>query len=745
MSQSDTTNSFRAGRVRSSLAWFLIRIRRTAEWDKGLEGAVAAMFVAAAAAGLIGALSTPTGIGVWFDVPAFTLAAIAACALTSAVLAPVLSLLYVPLPRVLLSASVFTAALVYYIQDEASLGTAFTAIMTGVYILTAYLLGFLFQIWSGASSRKKKVLLSLVPLSWFLFLLLFHPTIDHHSSDNTFDGNQYITPLALEHPGEPGPYNTVQLFYGSGGDRHRDQFNDEMDFVTSAVDASRYVDDGEWPGWRSRFWGFDETAFPLNGEMWLPEGEGPFPLVLIAHGNHRMENFSDEGYTYLGEHLASQGYAAVSIDQNFVNFSNWTGIPDENMRLRAWLFMQHMLELNRLVRDEDHVLSGMLNMEQTTLIGHSRGGQAAAMVPDYERFFEGDFSLSGMEDLPVTSVVGLAPTDQTVDDDRAAPSGVNYLTLHGARDGDVHNFRGDRQYGRTTVEGNEWKAAVYIADANHSQFNTAWGRADMRLPGGMFLSRKQMMEPEDQRAIAKTFITAFLHATVRNQSQYEPLFRDVRYGANWLPETSYVSRFQTGRYNPLVTFNRNNDRSEFPEGVTAEAEGFTEWAKTSTEDRAGNRKAADGVILEWGESGTYRLLLPEEYRESYFSGTEDALTFSMSQMDRELGGDLRGATDPSLEIGLLFEDGGSVDVPLQTYYDIPSAIWTQYSRYPFLEDQFREGKYEEAIEPVFQTYVVPVSLFDGYDPDELIALEFRFGDGPGRMIIDDIGFEQLMD
>ncbi len=745
MRQSDLTNSFKEGRMRSWLFWFRTRLQRTLQWDRGLEGAVAAMFLAAAAAGLIGALSTPTGIGVWFDVPAFTIAAVAACALTAAVLAPLLSLFYIPLPRVLLSASVFTAGLVYYIQDEASLGTVFTAIMTGIYILSAYLLGFLFQIWGGAASSKKKTLLSLVPVTWFLFLLFFHPTIDQHESESTFEGNQYITPLSVDHPGEPGAFETKQLFYASGGDRHRDHFDEGMDFVTRTVDATRYVEEGEWPGWRSRFWGFDESAFPLNGEMWLPEGEGPFPIVLIAHGNHRMENFSDEGYSYLGEHLASQGYAVASIDQNFVNFSNWTGIPDENMRLRAWLFMQHMLELNRLQNEEDHVLSGRLNMEQITLIGHSRGGQAAAMVPDYERFFEGDFTLSGIEDLPVASVIGLAPTDQTVDDERAAPSGVNYLTLHGARDGDVHNFRGDRQYGRTTVEGEELKAAIYIADANHSQFNTAWGRADMRLPGGMFLSRKQMMEPEDQRAVAKTFITAFLHATIRNQTQYELLFRDVRYGADWLPDTSYVSRFQTGHYEPLVTFNRNNDRSEFPEGVAAEAEGFTEWAKTSTEDRAGNRKAADGVILEWGDSGTYRLLLPEEYRNDYFSGDEDALTFSMSQMDRELGGELRGSTDPSLEIGLLFEDGETVDIPLQAYYDIPSAIWTQYSRYPFLEDQFRDGKYEEAIEPVFQTYVIPAALFDGYAPSELAALEFRFGEGPGRMIIDDIGFEQLND
>ena len=73
----------------------------------------------------------------------------------------------------------------------------------------------------------------------------------------------------------------------------------------------------------------------------MPEGDGPFPLVLIVHGNHLMEQFSDEGYAYLGEMLASRGFIAVSVDENFLNYSFWGNIPDNDMKVRAWILLKH--------------------------------------------------------------------------------------------------------------------------------------------------------------------------------------------------------------------------------------------------------------------------------------------------------------------------------------------------------------------------------------------------------------------
>ena len=81
---------------------------------------------------------------------------------------------------------------------------------------------------------------------------------------------------------------------------------------------------------------------PWLDPIWYPEGDGPFPLVLIVHGNHAMSDYSDPGYAYLGEHLASQGYIAVSVDENFLNGLFFFDGEFEEMPLRAWILLKHL-------------------------------------------------------------------------------------------------------------------------------------------------------------------------------------------------------------------------------------------------------------------------------------------------------------------------------------------------------------------------------------------------------------------
>ena len=58
-------------------------------------------------------------------------------------------------------------------------------------------------------------------------------------------------------------------------------------------------------GTRAVFDDFDAHALPLNARVWLPGGAGPFPLVVIVHGNDLMETPSDAGFAYLGELFAN--------------------------------------------------------------------------------------------------------------------------------------------------------------------------------------------------------------------------------------------------------------------------------------------------------------------------------------------------------------------------------------------------------------------------------------------------------
>ena len=64
------------------------------------------------------------------------------------------------------------------------------------------------------------------------------------------------------------------------------------------------------------FWTYCDVvgrSIRVTGQIYRPLGDGPFPLVLIVHGNHNMKDYSDPGYGYLGELLPSRGYIFASV------------------------------------------------------------------------------------------------------------------------------------------------------------------------------------------------------------------------------------------------------------------------------------------------------------------------------------------------------------------------------------------------------------------------------------------------
>src|SRR4051812_37507466 len=102
------------------------------------------------------------------------------------------------------------------------------------------------------------------------------------------DSPVVLAGLAIQapNPGEPGPMKVQTLFYGSGKDKRRAEYRDSVRIKTKSVDGSAFVkmEPAEERTRRSH-WGFDAKSYPLNGRVWYPEGPGPFPLVLVVHGN----------------------------------------------------------------------------------------------------------------------------------------------------------------------------------------------------------------------------------------------------------------------------------------------------------------------------------------------------------------------------------------------------------------------------------------------------------------------------
>jgi dienelactone hydrolase len=579
-----------------------------------------------------------------------------------------------------------------------------------------------------------------------------------YTSLETLAADGEVLPVPAADPGQPGDYTFHSFTYGSGQDLHRTEYGADATLLSASVDATEYI--RSWPTLRTLFWGFDPGALPLNARVWMPDGDGPYPLVLMVHGNHMMEDYSEGGYAYLGEQLASRGFIAVSLDENFLNYSAWSGIPDNDFKARTWMILKHLQQISSFAEQSGTPFYQKVDYNSTALLGHSRGGQAVAMAADAARWFTGDPALAVTKQFNITSVIALAPTDKVIDSKQASLVDVNYLTLQGARDGDVHDFYGDRQYMRSSYTGSTsaFKSSLYIADANHSQFNTDWGLYDQTLPTGLFLKRADIMDGDEQRQIAKVYVSAFLETTLHGKTEYQQLFRDYRSGAQWLPDTAYYNRFQSGAFITVADYEEDRKRNTV-QGGTATAEGLT-WSEEAAKDRESKNKPSYGVVLERSSApqnqdddaveASYSIKLSDALTLNLARSAAEGLTFSManrnSDADDEDNADTasEAVLSPEVEVELTDSNDVAARLPLDEVMDILPLPQTEFTLSPWLEERISDGKFGARSEAVFQTYELPFELFleeePELDPANLTEITFYLLGENDKIMLDDIGF-----
>ena len=98
--------------------------------------------------------------------------------------------------------------------------------------------------------------------------------------------------------------------------------------------------------------------------------QGSFPLVIVSHGYVGSRFLM----TYLTENLASKGYVVVAIDHTESTFRDAAPFPSTLLnRSKDILFvLDEMASLGKA--DSKSFLSGIVNADQTGLIGYSMGG-----------------------------------------------------------------------------------------------------------------------------------------------------------------------------------------------------------------------------------------------------------------------------------------------------------------------------------------------------------------------------------
>lgn len=554
-------------------------------------------------------------------------------------------------------------------------------------------------------------------------------------------------PGAMENPAEQGAYPVLTLTYGSK-DSYREEFNRPDSLVTEQVDGSAFVD--KWSSTRTKTFGFGPERMPLNGTIWYPRGEGPFPLVIAVHGNHTATEYSDPGYAYLGELLASRGYIFVSVDENFLNtslFDDWFAFstPEKENPARALLLLEHLKVWDKWTKTEGNPFYGKADMSRIALIGHSRGGEAVALAAALNKLpaYPEDGNIKFDYRFGIRSVISIAGTDG-----QYKPAGhptrlqdTNYLALQGAHDMDVSSFDGASQYSRTdfTGSGDYFKASVYIYGANHGQFNTVWGRKDAPGLGNKLYNTAQLMPQEEQLQAGKTLISAFLEATLSGKSEYRTVFQDLGYASNWLPDTMYISNYLDTDTTIIAGFDEDFDlgSTTFPGGQAVGA-----YLKTWREEKVKMKFAPDlynsALRLKWDSaevSGvpTYTIVLPEH---GPAADGDSAFVFSMADADDgKKESDSTGLTDLSVQI----EDGyGNVaSVPLSSGGTLLPMFESNIVKRPF-------AKAVPTKEPVFQNFSIGMADLraanPNFQPERLSKISFVFDQtSRGAVLIRDIG------
>lgn len=546
-----------------------------------------------------------------------------------------------------------------------------------------------------------------------------------------------IAPLDLPDPSVAGPHAVTQVTYGSGNVWRRPEFDADPEWRTPTVDASAALADRDGPSafFANLLWGHDDTTLPISGLAWYPEdSDGPMPVVLIVHGNHAAGDFSDPGYAYLGEHLASHGMLVVSVDENYLNGDAFFDYGGAEQGVRAWMLLRHLEQLATWNADPSHPLGGRLDLDRVALIGHSRGGEAVSVAAELET---SEAEIRGMPPVPrgfgIRAVVGIAPSDGQYHGPGAPIrlTDVDYLVLQGAHDGDLPAFSGLATYHRVsfTGAGDHLKVALYSERANHGRFSTVWDTGDAGPLTSWLLDRGSILSPPEQQRLAKAVIGAFLQRSLFDRTEYDAFFEEPRSGREWLPDDVVLTEWASSRRLVVDDFVRGP-------GEGTDLQGFDDATTIDPRLRDGAAQGDRALRLTWSGPGFVTLSVPAEVASKV--APDDALVLSM----------VPGAEPLEEEgpiINLVLADGRERSVVLDEALGIRPLLPTRLWKVDALGARYLPGEQlRSPVERFLQTYRIPLDAFDPAltreDLASLHSIVIRFT-GFGSVYLDDVAFE----
>ncbi|MBE0450622.1 MAG: alpha/beta fold hydrolase [Clostridia bacterium] len=165
---------------------------------------------------------------------------------------------------------------------------------------------------------------------------------------------------------------------------------------------------------------FGSEDFPLEGTLLYPEGEGPFPAVVLVHGsgpNDRDETImGNKPFRDIAEGLAAQGIAVLRYDKRTYTHS---------LRYSDPLVAADVTIYNEVIDDARYAVEFLsqqshIDTDKLFVIGHSLGANQAPRIAEGRTDITGIAMLGGnvtpLQDLMVYQYEYLFSLDETADE-----------------------------------------------------------------------------------------------------------------------------------------------------------------------------------------------------------------------------------------------------------------------------------------------------------------------------------------
>ena len=521
---------------------------------------------------------------------------------------------------------------------------------------------------------------------------------------------------------------------------------------------------------------------------------GPYPLIILLHGNHgtcgRGSNphidtdgpFADNytytgtcpslgntetfagltytaaynytvvnnhlGYAYLADQLASRGYIVVSINANRgINVAPGQANDDYLILARGRLVLKHLQKLS-----EWHAsggtpaslgvdLQGKLDFGNVGLMGHSRGGQGVRAAHVLYNDVGSPWPTRILRPVGFKAIYELAPTDEettrtvngTTVTSQLEPVGVKWNVLLPMCDADVFDLRGVRPFDRLMVLG---------ADSPSTQKSTftVWG------------SNHNFYNTEWQQSDATTgtgcigggnvplFSTSGTESPLQRQLGLASIVAFFRANVGTSTTPTYNQTFDP-KYNPpgVITSASRVERGFTPSPSSTGRlvlEDFVQPTPCGGNNACSNITANKTHVPEHDASLDAASILwntgSNKYFEARWAAAADVSTYSSLdfRVSRQLNVSLNPTTPTNFTIQLVKDDG---------------SLSTSVKLCNYLALKGPVGGYDyaasEAYHRILQTVRIPLTHFSGVPLSQVRGVRITFSDSPtGAIYLANIHF-----